>query len=63
MKRETELLRQAEKVLASGRAAARLAKSRINGSREQLSQAGDTIISAASAVSATRSTIGKTYRA
>jgi hypothetical protein len=63
MKRETELLRQAKQVLASGRAAARLAKSRINGSRKQLSQAGDTIVATASAVSATRSTIGKTYRA
>jgi hypothetical protein len=63
MKRETELLRQAKQVLASGRAAARLAKSRISGSRKQLSQAGDTVVSAASAVSEARSTIGKTYRA
>ena len=61
MATEKELLREAKKVLASSRAAARLAKSRIYGSRKRLSQTEDTIVSTASVVSAARSALGRTY--
>ena len=45
-------------MLASSRATARLAQSRIHGSRRRLSQTEDTLVSSASLVGATRLALG-----
>ena len=44
-------------MLSSSRETARLARSRITGSRKRLSQAGDTVVAAAANISAARSAI------
>ena len=49
------LVSQARVVLHSSRETARLARTRITGSHQRLSQAGDTIVAAASHITAARS--------
>ena len=50
----SELLHESNKVLASSRVAARLARTRLHASRKRLSQTEDTIVSSAATVSAAR---------
>jgi hypothetical protein len=49
-------------MLAASRATARVAKSRIRGSRQRVSQSQDTIVFTASVVTATRSALDKPHR-
>jgi len=57
------LVSQSKEILASSRRTARLARSRITGSRERLSQSGDTVVATASRITAARSTIDGNQRA
>jgi len=49
------IVSQAKKLLADSREAARLARTRITGSRKRLSQSGDTIVATASCITEARS--------
>jgi hypothetical protein len=51
------LVSQAQRQLATSRKTARLARSRITGSRERLSQSGDIVVAAASQIGAARSAL------
>jgi hypothetical protein len=62
MPTRSEILRSAKRMLAASRATAGVAKSRIRGSRQRVSQSQDTIVSTASVVTATRSALGKPHR-
>jgi hypothetical protein len=57
------LVSQAKEILASSRRTARLARRRITGSRERLSQSGDTVVATASRITEARSALGGNQRA
>ena len=57
------IVSQAKKLLADSREAARLARTRITGSRKRLSQSGDTIVATASCITEARSRLQPQLRA
>lgn len=58
-----QLVSQARRILDSSRETARLARSRITGSRKRLSQAGDNVVASAASISAARSAMQRRPRA